>query len=418
METDSPRIEPGRNFSAPSPEAPIILVNPAHGNEPFIMGAAFARDASDKLVKAGFERPRIVISHLYGDNQKRILLEENEDDPSMLFLDQEFGNIMRGITYEDGDFGGNLKKIIAHYDEVEALLDQRFSRDSDEFSARSIVDGSEQTFSPKNVIFSIEPAGVVSVQAPLRYFAFPILVSEILSAVKEESLGFSESDLAHVINRMLKVEARYAHAFVPYVNPMSYKYAEDLTAQPEKIGERGVIYTPAMKRVFPEATGKVSDKGVYVMFSGTNSAIEISREVAQVAREAGLAVYSPPWVNVEGAVKAKPDTIPDRNIMAIIARSGWGTGWQAMNQEKPLLATPYAPGDDPEIYFNNKTIEALKIGRALRAEDMTAQRLMEIIESLSIGTATLNQQIKERFGTNDGIDFVSSAIVQDFLSKR
>ena len=60
------------------PNTPVILVNPAHGNEPYILGTAIARGVSNRLAKEGLGRARIVVPLMYGERQKRILLEEKK----------------------------------------------------------------------------------------------------------------------------------------------------------------------------------------------------------------------------------------------------------------------------------------------------------------------------------------------------
>ena len=49
-----------------SQDSPVILVNPSHGNEPFIMGTAFAQGVSQKLAEKGLPRAKIVVPLMYG----------------------------------------------------------------------------------------------------------------------------------------------------------------------------------------------------------------------------------------------------------------------------------------------------------------------------------------------------------------
>lgn len=417
----TPTIEAIRDYAtAQSEDSPVILVNPAHGNEPYILGTAIARGVSKRLADNGLGQAKIVVPLLYPGMQERILMEENVDDPSLIHLDETFGDLLRDITYENGDFAGNLTRLNLHYDEVSALLRKRFSVDAENFDARSLGGKDVHSFSPRNIVATIESAGVVSIETPLKYFAFPILVSQMLKAVQDEpnDWGFSETDLAAAVNRMLRVESTYSQIFIPHINPLSYRYADDLSKQPTVIDGKRISETPALKRKYEKTEGRVEKPSIYVMFSGTDSTIDTSKKVAAAAIEAGIDVYSPPWVNVPGAFKASPDILTDRNIIGIFGRSGWGTGWQAQNLALPWIVTPYEKGDDPEIYFNNKTIEALKMGRALSAGEITPQKLVEVIRSLSVGTQALNDRIQQQFGTVNGIDFVSDAIAKDFLEKR
>src|SRR5206468_418248 len=96
---------------------------------------------------------------------------------------------------------------------------------------------------------------------------------------------------------------------------------------------------------------------------------------------------------------------------------GWGTGWQALQLEKPWLVTPYQPGDDPEIYFNNMTIEALKLGRVIGSEGVKAGELNRMAQDISPGLKSLNGAIRKKFGTTDGIKYIADHIFQDLAGK-
>lgn len=412
-------IEVIRDYTVVQNEnTPVILVNPAHGNEPYILGTAIAREVSKRLSEQGLGQAKIVVPLMYGDRQRQILMEENVDDAGLIHYDEEFGNILRNILFQNGNYSDHLRQIESHYDDVESMLRQRFSVDTQNFSVRSLTNNEQQTFSPRNIVATIDTAARVTVEAPHRYFAFPILLTELLREAQKEDLGFSESDMQAVINRMLKVESAYSQVFIPQINPLSYQHAEDLSKQPTVIGGRSRIYTPAMKSEYERTHGKVPEPGIYVMFSGTGSATKTTRELVGTAKEAGLTVYSPPWVDVEGAVKISPDVLTDDNILGVFGRSGWGTGWQVQNLALPWFVAPYEANDDPEIYFNNKTIEALKIGKVLTDSDMTPEKLKGIIGSLSVGVQAVNERIRQQFGTLDGIDFIADAIATDFLTKK
>jgi hypothetical protein len=298
------------------------------------------------------------------------------------------------------------------------MIKQRFGANANSFDARSISTNESISFSPKNIVATIDTAARVTVEAPQRYFAFPLLLSELLRETQKADLGFSEADMQAVINRMLKVESTYSQVFIPKINPLSFQYVDDLSAQPTIIDGRSRVYTPAMKNDYAKTSGKVKEPGIYVMFSGTGSNIEASKALVEAATEAGLRVYTPPWVEVKGSTSVSPDVLSDENIVAVMGRGGWGTGWQVQNLALPWLVTPYEAGDDPEIYFNNKTIEAMKMGKVLTGTDMTSGKLTAIINSLSVGTQALNKRIQDEFGTLNGIDFIANAIAADFLTKR
>lgn len=397
-------------------DSPVILVNPAHGNEPYILGTAIAKGVSDRLAQQGLGRAKIVVPLLYGDRQKRILMEENPDAVGLIHYDEEFGEILRDVTFQNGDFSEHLRQINQHYDEVQRMLKQRFSVDATNFTTRNLATNEIQTFSPRNVVAAVDTASRVVVEAPQRYFAFPLLISELLKKTQRANLGFSDADTASLVEKMLKVESGYSQVFIPRINPLSYQYSDDLSEQPAEVEGRSRVYTPAMKKEYVRTEGKVDQPGIYVMFSGTGSIAETTHKLIDAASEGGLKVYTNK--EVEGATPVSPDVLTDENILAVLGRAGWGTGWQVQNLALPWFVAPYEQGDDPEIYFNNKTIEALKMGKVLTDADMTPDRLREVIKGFSVGMQGINQRIKDEFGTLNGIDFMADAIASDFLARK
>ncbi|MDE1768429.1 MAG: hypothetical protein KGH62_03610, partial [Candidatus Micrarchaeota archaeon] len=106
----------------------------------------------------------------------------------------------------------------------------------------------------------------------------------------------------------------------------------------------------------------------------------------------------------------------DEKILAVFGRSGWGTGWQVQNLAKAWLVTKYDAGDDPEIYFNNITIEALNIGRVLGQEGIDLQEFKSLLEELPSELRRVTSGQKERFGTLNGIEYVARIIADDLIS--
>jgi hypothetical protein len=396
---------------------PILVLNPGHGNEPYILATAIGREVSKKFVASGMEQPILVTPLLYGDRQKRILLEENPNDAELIHYDERCGEIIGNIMFGAGDFKTHLAQVNTHYDEVEKMLNNRFRADAEDFAVRSLATNEEVTLSPKNIIGVIEAGNRVGIKVPHRYFAFPELLTRVLhESMQHPELGFSESDMKQLAARMMKIEAAYSQVFVPWVSTFSYQHAGNLDEQPESIDGRSRIYTPPMKADIPVTHGEV-DPGVYIMFSGTGSAVDANTALIKAAHEAGIKAYSPPWESIEGTEKMPPSIMADENIQAIWGRSGWGTGWQVLQLTRPWLVAPYQQSDDPEIYFNNKTIEALKLGKVIDSEGISSRELTQLAQELSPGLSSLKEATRRKFGTTDGIDYIADHIFRDLMQK-
>lgn len=412
-------IQIGKDYSQlTNPDSPVIIVNPAHGNEPYILGTNIAKEVSETLEKEGIKKAKIVVPLMYGQRQKEILLEQNMDHPELIYFDEEYGKILKNIMFSNGNFQDHLNQLDLHYDEIDKLLKQRFAPNSTSIDVQNLGTGETDSFSPQNIIASIDTGSRVMVTAPNRYFAFPILLSELLQeTAKTDSLGFSENQLKNTINRMIKLESQYSQVFIPKINSLSYLHSKDIDLQPTSVNDRERIYSPAMKKEEDVSDNNI-EKGIYVMFSGTGSTKNQNVELINSAKKAGLTVYTNPWENVEGAQKVSPKILSDKNIMAIFGRSGWGTGWQAQNLAKPWFVSPYQPGDDPEIFFNNKTIEAFDMGKVLRDGNISSDDMLKFIQEISPGLNALNLKIKKEFGTLDGVKYVADFIAKDILSKK
>ncbi len=231
---------------------------------------------------------------------------------------------------------------------------------------------------------------------------------------------------------MRGIEEQYTQAFIPKVNTLSYQYLsddptksmeqmydEELGNQPTVVDGRSRMYTPAMKPEMSEEThNEVHDPGVYAMFSGHAANKETQAFIA-AANDAGLTVYTNPWVkDVEGVSKVSPQALTDPRIVAFFGRAGWGTGWQAQNLAKPWFVTPYEKDDDPEIYFNNLVVQRLRMGKIVDPSKLSVTDLARDITEISPGLRVLNRKIREEFGTTDGIRFIAEEVSKDYLGKK
>ncbi len=99
-ESIEPVVQPAKESHASSMEnRPILVINPGHGNEPFILATSIGMEVSKRFAQAGLEQPILVQPLLYGERQKRILLEENPGDESLIHYDEEYGRILQNIIF-------------------------------------------------------------------------------------------------------------------------------------------------------------------------------------------------------------------------------------------------------------------------------------------------------------------------------
>ena len=128
-----------------------------------------------------------------------------------------------------------------------------------------------------------------------------------------------------------------------------------------------------------------------------------------------LPVYCNDPHAVEGSVAALPQIVPNSNIIFQFARSGWGSVWLSLLSGTPILVPEHAPEDDPEIYFNNKTIESLGIGIVYHGQSL--RHILKVCEAIRENCAALRRRIIERWGTLNGHTICAKLFVDDFLSE-
>ena len=151
------------------------------------------------------------------------------------------------------------------------------------------------------------------------------------------------------------------------------------------------------------------ENGIYVTIAG----IEGLERLYQEARQLGLKLYSNDTKAVVGSEKALPYVIPNPAIQFQFARAGFGSTWLSMLCGTPLVVPQFDPTDDPEIYFNNITVEQTGIGIIYRGQplaDILAER-----ERIRANCEAMRKKIIARWGTLDGNEVCAKLFTDHFL---
>lgn len=376
----------------------IIAVNPCHGNEPYILGVNVALSVNKVLKEAGQNKARIVVPLLYPGRQEQILKENFSANSDEIFLDERLGNFYKEVLFRNGRFDEHLASLVINQERVQDLIRDYLSGT---LTVKSLATGEVKEFSGRDITLDIN-AGSRFPISPDSYYVFPMLLSELLEEVGKTDLSFDHQQLTLVQRQAQDRENAYRAKFIPHIHTFSFKE--------EDYPKEGKTFTPPLKHpvVLPP---EVDSQAIYVMTSGTGSEVPI---VYKNARELGLEVYRPPFIDLDYGRAALPDVIYHPNIVAVFGRMGWGTGWICQQAEKPFIVVPYNFPDDPEIYFNIKTLRDKRLGVVYeRQEDIVKQAL-----ALVGDIRQLNESIFHKYGTRDGIDFVARKIVEDLHQRR
>ena len=303
-----------------------IIVNPAHGNEPFILGAYIA-DAVRSLLNPS---ATLIVPHIYS-HQQRILAELGIGN---IVLDSALGNFYGPLLFSQGDFGTYLQ----------AVLEQR---ETVEIAVRRYV---YETYGAVNI--EVNTGSRIRI-ADCIHYAFPAAVSQVLQYTlhEEGSLGFNISDLERSLAVAKQVEASFATVFIPAFHTFSY--------DSQRVPLAREVSTPPMKPFPVPCSLDIPQQSWYCMPSGTGSEIDTVLSRAKELAEQGYAVIVPPWTPHQGYRRETPAVIAHPHVVKVVGRAGWGTLWTCQQAEKEFAHIPYRAGEDPEIFFNVRTLEAI-----------------------------------------------------------
>jgi len=414
-----------------------VVIDPAAGNEPYILGVATALRVNELLEDQGVEPLNIIvpISGLedVGPRQKRVLSEEFENAAGnrRILLDEESGKILDDTMKSQSNFASHLDALANKGEAVHHDLNQRLGKTATEhLKLRSLFGGTETEIDPTGIVSSIETGGRIGIDTHQRDFAFPVLTSSLVRATQQEGLQYkgeeySQSQMDKVVREAIKNEEGMNKRFIPLVGTLS---GQEISTEPASMDskfqelvqqstttESGIIVpTPPMKEVLPPQNDleDLQGEGVYAMLSGTDNGGAATYEAA---KQAGMTVYTNPWSKEEGPVKISPLAMHSDSVKAIFARAGWGTLWQSLQSATPTLIPKYEEGDDPEMYFNHETLENLQISAIIDPTELTANGLRGHIARVRPRLQDLSKLTTEYFGTSDGIDYMAQKIVADYL---
>lgn len=409
----------------------VFLTMPAAGNEPFLLAVAVAKKINEILKKKGVQPGKIVVPAT-APNVKTILENEHRDDLGDVFLDLAYGQIVQKTLATQGNFRAHMEHVLGSHKQVDREIQQRFNKNAGSFDTYSFA-------SAKNNV-PLDTANVVTLDIAARFclkdassshFIFPTLISELMEATREAKLGFDESDIVNFSKIMFELEKCYTNVFISKLGTLSGTHLSivpdsssieqryrTLSTQQATVNGRTRIYTPGMGRGDLVDTSVLGADSVYAMFSGTGSAISETRTLAGAMVDEGQSVLVPEWVrDIPGSKSMTPSMIFDPRVKGVLARSGWGTLWKTMRAGKPFIAIPYRDGDDPEIFFNDKTVKRMGLGGVLKPDMMSPAAVQNLIRSTAPNLAEINRLTVEEFGTTDGVTYVAEIIAADVLKK-
>lgn len=380
-----------------------IVTNFAYGTGPYLRTTELALAFNDELERRGKERLGVIVPLVYGEKQKRIMLEEFFSNADEIFLDEKLGALLKSIFYGDIPYKEALQKWSGNVREV-----------SEE--ARKYLSGKIQVISLSGKAVEIDGGDIVlelNRSPRIRYDVAPAYsttfgyIGEILENVQNVSAAHIAID-RELLNGGIKaadwVEGKQNIRAVAY--PATFSW--DQVYRPRYTDE---VLTPPIMRPYAANTEEF-EPGIFVTITG----IPGLERLYEDARRLGLKLYSNDVNTVPGSIKKLPHVIPNKNTIFQFARSGWGSVWLSMISGTPLVVPDFDPKDDPEIYFNNLAVKKLGIGIVYRG-----QKLEEILveaPKIKANSKKLCDEIIFRWGTLDGNQYCAKIFAEAFIRAR
>ena len=380
-----------------------IVTNFAYGTGTYLRTTDLAIAFNAEYEKQTRRRLGILVPWVYGEKQKRVMLEEFEEyekkHPGEIVLDAKLGALLKSVFYGDASYGEALSGWIKN---AKAVSDE----------ARKHLTGliSGETLSGAPVFFSGKESIVVELNRSPRvrydiapsYFTSFAYIGEILErSIDIKDIAVSEELFRAGIPVADWVEKNHCIHAIAYPATFSFLDGRGKRYETE-------VETPPIAPLPKVDTSKM-EKGVFVTVTGIPGLERLYKE----ARELGLRLYSNDIKVVEGATWALPHVIGNPSMEFQFARAGWSSVWISMVTGTPLFVPEFDSNDDPEIYWNNKSVETLSLGRVYRAESL--QELLNDAPKLRGASGVICEEIKKRFGTLDGNQYCASLFVADFL---
>ncbi len=378
-----------------------IVTNFAYGTGPYLRTTELAIALNNELKSRGRERMGIIVPWVYGEKQKRIMLEEfgsyEASHPAEILLDAKLGAILKSIFYGDNTYEEALRLLVENFDRVSNQAHEHLSR------AVSVedLDGNLHEVKGHDIVLELNHVPRVAYRIASAFSVAFGYISEILRGVLEveiEKIAVNRDLVRRAILLADKIES--AQSFHALAEPGTFSYKKDRIP----VYSDEVLIPPTI--TLPAPNQEKIDEGIYVTITGISGLERLYEE----ARKLGLKLYSNDPQSVVGSEYLSPHYISNPNIKLQFARSGWGSVWLSQIFGTPLIAPDFDSKDDPEIYFNNICIEKLGLGVIYRG-----QSLAEIIreaEILKPKIQAFNQGLLARFGTLNGNEHVAWHIAE------
>ncbi len=384
-----------------------ILTNFGAGFGPLVRTFDMARLIRQRLKPILDESINILIPWVYGENQLQILKEEIADsnEPDLfdqVLLSPELGDALRPLLFSGDGLNEELDRYFKIYEAQKKLWDHLFK------SSLKTVDLLNRLgqVEPKSIRLEVTRNPVLATNIEYSYYSSVSYFSSIFEELHQKrniaSINYKLIEKAFISFR--KMEAGYRLQFQPVPRCMSFK--ENL--KPLFSTERE---TPPLIPQPKMVNGNLKN-GIYISVSGISGLFSVYKEALRLPQT----IYTNYLPDKNSKVQVcPPNYITHPAVNRVFARAAWNTIWLANISGTPLICPDHSPEDHPEIFYNLKSASKFKLAHVWNSKEISLEDFLSIVPCGKQKPPKVYLEIKNRFGTLDGLQFCVDNIVKDFL---
>lgn len=379
-----------------------VVTNFAYGTGPYLRTTELICALNDERERRGQPRLPAIIPLVYGERQREVMREEfvahDRAHPGELLLDPKLGELLGSVFYANSTYEESLKKWIATANEVSKKIRAHLSSTI----VVETVWGAKQTVDARRIVAEINRSPRIHFGVAPAFSTTFGYVADILGGALRAGRSQVDADpelLKKGVALADAVEGRQELHCMAY--PATFSWSPDFK---DRYG--GTLVPPITS--LPKTSDEDLAEGLFVTITG----IPGLERLYTAARALGLRLYSNLPNAVPGSVKALPQVVRNPAIRLQFARSGWGSVWLSMLSGTPIVVPEFDSRDDPEIYFNNRAVEALGIGIVYRGQPLA--EILTLAEEVKKRCAAVRADILARWGTLAGND-VCAKLIADRL---
>lgn len=380
-----------------------LLAITSHGNAPYLMAARLAYSLSAK----------VVIPLYYGETQKKILREEIRNAEKFVYLSPELGDLFRPLLLDVqngmsfADWGAHLSQA-DNFNGVQQVENRLQEMLRNGIPATRLDGEDARRFTVEDFSAVINTTLPVRVPVYAHYFFFTARLSSLYGTAPD---GEQDQQTQQAVEKLQpyarlweRVEDTFALMFTPRIHALSYRNSSD----PKTILTPPYAYRRRDSHMLPEQSLLFLPSGTRTDVSKLNLMAE---SVPDGYQKLVLSGITPEDFSPEKFERVKAQVFSDPKLVAVIARGGWGTVWECLQNAKPLGVVKTTYVDDPEIGHTQVTLEKMGIGKVLNGSlkdflepENLATMKEEILRQRRIDSQNFNELAE------DGIAYIAGHI--------